>query len=145
MFCGAQVCEPIIGNVLVYRDDDHITSTYIRTLTPLLEMVLVDRVPDLMTRDRGNTNTTAATGKHTEFTTLKLQKGAKKQATNATVAPSRVPSPRVSRAAPETPTLTLTSPTAQVPSNKRVGKPTGVPTPAAAQPTKLKAKSKPGA
>lgn len=36
-FCTRDLCPPVIGNVLVYRDRDHVTTTYARTLGPLLE------------------------------------------------------------------------------------------------------------
>lgn len=35
-FCDAERCEPIVGNVLAYRDQDHMTATYSRTLAPAL-------------------------------------------------------------------------------------------------------------
>lgn len=35
-FCISERCPPVIGNVLVYRDDDHMTATYARTLAPAL-------------------------------------------------------------------------------------------------------------
>lgn len=35
-YCDAQACFPVIGNVIVYRDDNHITATFARTLTPFL-------------------------------------------------------------------------------------------------------------
>jgi peptidoglycan/LPS O-acetylase OafA/YrhL len=35
-YCDAQTCFPVIGNVVVYRDDNHITATFARTLTPFL-------------------------------------------------------------------------------------------------------------
>jgi hypothetical protein len=36
--CGPTLCEGVVGNVLVYRDDDHMTATYATTLaTPLHE------------------------------------------------------------------------------------------------------------
>ncbi|NLT53083.1 MAG: hypothetical protein GXX79_00630 [Actinomycetales bacterium] len=35
-FCGADACDPVIGNVLVYADKNHVTETYARTLVPLL-------------------------------------------------------------------------------------------------------------
>jgi peptidoglycan/LPS O-acetylase OafA/YrhL len=38
-FCAA-VCPPVIGNVLVYRDSNHMTTTYSQTLAPLLYAVL---------------------------------------------------------------------------------------------------------
>ncbi|MFD6445322.1 acyltransferase family protein [Promicromonospora sp. NPDC060204] len=34
--CGPEVCAAVVGNVLVYRDDDHLTNTYVRTLTPVV-------------------------------------------------------------------------------------------------------------
>ena len=37
LFCGANVCRPVIGNVLVYWDGSHIGSTFMRTLAPELE------------------------------------------------------------------------------------------------------------
>ncbi|MFB5661509.1 acyltransferase family protein [Alteribacillus sp. HJP-4] len=36
-FCNDESCEPIIGNVLVYRDRHHITTLYSRTLAPALK------------------------------------------------------------------------------------------------------------
>ena len=36
MLCLEDTCPAVIGDVLVYRNGDHITSTYIRTLTPWL-------------------------------------------------------------------------------------------------------------
>jgi peptidoglycan/LPS O-acetylase OafA/YrhL len=40
-FCGTDSCPAVIGNVLVYIDDDHISPTYSRTLAPELERRLV--------------------------------------------------------------------------------------------------------
>uniref|UniRef100_UPI002795A480 SGNH hydrolase domain-containing protein n=1 Tax=Nocardiopsis sp. CC223A TaxID=3044051 RepID=UPI002795A480 len=37
LFCDADVCRPVIGNVLVYWDGSHIGSTFMRTLAPELE------------------------------------------------------------------------------------------------------------
>jgi peptidoglycan/LPS O-acetylase OafA/YrhL len=36
-FCDASRCPPVIGNVIVYRDDSHITAAYSRTLAPMLK------------------------------------------------------------------------------------------------------------
>lgn len=36
-FCTATVCPTIVGNVLMYRDDNHMTVTYSRLIAPLLE------------------------------------------------------------------------------------------------------------
>jgi peptidoglycan/LPS O-acetylase OafA/YrhL len=35
--CPGEVCRAVIGNALVYRDKDHLTATFARTLEPLLE------------------------------------------------------------------------------------------------------------
>lgn len=35
-FCDRQYCYPVIGNVLVYRDSNHITATYARTMGPVI-------------------------------------------------------------------------------------------------------------
>jgi len=34
--CGPERCEAVVGNVLVYRDDDHITAAFAKTLAPAL-------------------------------------------------------------------------------------------------------------
>jgi peptidoglycan/LPS O-acetylase OafA/YrhL len=39
-FCGKTACPPLIGNVRVYLDDSHVTASYMRTITPLLEPAL---------------------------------------------------------------------------------------------------------
>jgi peptidoglycan/LPS O-acetylase OafA/YrhL len=39
--CEAETCSPVVGNVLVYRDDAHLTNTYAATLGPYLEAELV--------------------------------------------------------------------------------------------------------
>lgn len=36
-FCDENVCPPVIGNVRVYMDDNHITRSYMKTLSPMLE------------------------------------------------------------------------------------------------------------
>ncbi|MCC3764577.1 acyltransferase [Glycomyces sp. TRM65418] len=38
--CEAETCPPVVGNVLVYRDDAHLTNTYAATLGPYLEAEL---------------------------------------------------------------------------------------------------------
>jgi hypothetical protein len=38
-FCD-DTCPPVIGNILVYRDSNHITTTYSTALAPLLEASL---------------------------------------------------------------------------------------------------------
>lgn len=38
--CEPDACPPVVGNVLVYRDDAHLTNTYAATLGPYLEAEL---------------------------------------------------------------------------------------------------------
>ncbi|MDR7384100.1 acyltransferase family protein [Promicromonospora iranensis] len=45
--CGPVRCDAVVGNVLVYRDDDHLTNTYVRTLTPALGTQLRSAAPGL--------------------------------------------------------------------------------------------------
>ncbi|MGW2095641.1 acyltransferase family protein [Promicromonospora sukumoe] len=33
-YCGPQRCMPVVGNVMVYRDNNHVTDTYARSLQP---------------------------------------------------------------------------------------------------------------
>jgi peptidoglycan/LPS O-acetylase OafA/YrhL len=40
MVCPAAVCPVVIGNVLIYRDEHHLTATYSRSLAPALELAL---------------------------------------------------------------------------------------------------------
>jgi peptidoglycan/LPS O-acetylase OafA/YrhL len=47
--CGPVTCSAVVGNVLVYRDDDHLTSTYVRTLTPVIDEQLRSSAPWLFT------------------------------------------------------------------------------------------------
>jgi peptidoglycan/LPS O-acetylase OafA/YrhL len=35
-FCSAKTCPVVVGNILVYRDESHISGAYIRLLAPLL-------------------------------------------------------------------------------------------------------------
>lgn len=35
--CRTEICRVAEGNVLIYRDDDHLTTTYVRTMTPALD------------------------------------------------------------------------------------------------------------
>ncbi|WP_256371714.1 acyltransferase family protein [Pseudarthrobacter sp. NamE5] len=43
--CPADLCAPVIGNVLVYRDSDHLTATYARSLTDRLAQPLKAALP----------------------------------------------------------------------------------------------------
>lgn len=38
--CSADRCEPVVGNILAYRDSGHLTATYVRTMTDELERQL---------------------------------------------------------------------------------------------------------
>ncbi|ALJ19390.1 acyltransferase family protein [Microbacterium sp. No. 7] len=51
-FCGVERCEPIVGNVVAYRDQSHLTATYARTLAPLLAERLAAAAPWLMPAGR---------------------------------------------------------------------------------------------
>jgi hypothetical protein len=44
-FCDAQLCPPVIGNVLLYTDDSHLTVAYARTLGPVLWRKLAPLLP----------------------------------------------------------------------------------------------------
>ena len=44
-FCPTEICPPVIGGVLVYRQGSHISDTYIRSLTPFLFERLQELVP----------------------------------------------------------------------------------------------------
>jgi hypothetical protein len=44
-FCTATTCLPAVGNVIIYRDGDHITATYARTLAPILAKEFQRAVP----------------------------------------------------------------------------------------------------
>lgn len=35
--CPTERCAPVIGNVLIYRDNSHLTGTYVRTLVPVMQ------------------------------------------------------------------------------------------------------------
>jgi len=48
LMCGARACFPVIGNVVVYFNRDHVTATFARTLGP----VLVDRVQEAISEAR---------------------------------------------------------------------------------------------
>ena len=46
LICGTLRCPVIVGNVLVYRDDSHLTATYARRLAPRLAALLEVAVPE---------------------------------------------------------------------------------------------------
>jgi hypothetical protein len=41
LVCGLTTCEPVVGNVVVYRDSHHLTNTYSKTLEPYLQRRLL--------------------------------------------------------------------------------------------------------
>jgi hypothetical protein len=41
LICGPVSCPPIVGNVLVYQDNHHLTGTYALTIAPYLEKRLL--------------------------------------------------------------------------------------------------------
>ncbi len=43
-FCGTNACPTVVGNILVYRDDNHMTVSYSRFVAPLLESSIADFV-----------------------------------------------------------------------------------------------------
>lgn len=43
-FCDAQRCYPVVGGALVYKDDHHLTTVFVRTLGPYL-LRSFDRLP----------------------------------------------------------------------------------------------------
>ena len=49
--CPEEMCVPVIGNVLIYRQGSHLTDVYIRTLTPALGRELVPIITGLTGQD----------------------------------------------------------------------------------------------
>lgn len=43
--CRPAVCPAVVGNVLVYRDRDHLTATYVRSLSPMFWTQLAKTAP----------------------------------------------------------------------------------------------------
>ena len=46
-FCDEDMCSPVIGNVLVYRDTHHLTASYSMTMAPALEEHLIKALKSL--------------------------------------------------------------------------------------------------
>lgn len=46
-FCYRELCPPIIQNIVVYQDDNHISNTYAQHLSSILEQKLIDAVPEI--------------------------------------------------------------------------------------------------
>jgi hypothetical protein len=47
LLCGPVSCPPVVGNVLVYQDNHHLTSTYALTTAPYLERRLLQVCKEL--------------------------------------------------------------------------------------------------
>ena len=45
--CGPTVCQPVVGNVLVYLDGRHLTAAFDQTVTKYLEPRLLKAAPQL--------------------------------------------------------------------------------------------------
>jgi hypothetical protein len=41
LYCEATFCPPVIGNIMVYRDEHHITATYARTMGPFMAQAIL--------------------------------------------------------------------------------------------------------
>jgi hypothetical protein len=41
-YCGPTICPAVIGNVLVYKDDNHVSATYIATMVPVIGRAIDD-------------------------------------------------------------------------------------------------------
>jgi hypothetical protein len=57
-FCTATTCAVIVDNLLVYRDDNHLTATYSSFLTPVIEDELALAVPGAVPKAPPATTTT---------------------------------------------------------------------------------------
>ena len=44
-FCGRTRCFPVVGGVLVHKDQDHLTQDFSRSLGPFIDRA-IDRVSD---------------------------------------------------------------------------------------------------
>ncbi|MGE5696455.1 MAG: acyltransferase family protein [Candidatus Sericytochromatia bacterium] len=47
LFCTAQRCPVIVGNNLVYRDDNHVTTAYALALSPVIGAIAASAAPNL--------------------------------------------------------------------------------------------------
>ena len=54
-FCTEDTCSAVIGNIIVYRDDNHISTEYMKTLAPVLKIPLQEAFNKI---DNGWTNET---------------------------------------------------------------------------------------
>ena len=51
--CDEDYCNPVEGNVLVYRDDNHLSASYSTTLGPIVRDHLMPILEDVVKRDEG--------------------------------------------------------------------------------------------
>ena len=47
IFCPNGTCSGVIGNVVVYRDEHHLTTAFARSLAPILEQKLLEVAPHM--------------------------------------------------------------------------------------------------
>ncbi|WP_227394331.1 acyltransferase family protein [Jeotgalibacillus aurantiacus] len=47
-FCTDEECPSVIGNVLIYRDNHHITATYAKTMAPALEEKIMEALSEII-------------------------------------------------------------------------------------------------
>lgn len=45
--CPAEQCVPVIGDILLYRQGSHLTDTWVRSMTPIVQRELTPLVEDL--------------------------------------------------------------------------------------------------
>lgn len=46
LFCPAAVCPVVVGNTLVYRDDNHIAPEYAAVVTPVIDALVSQALAD---------------------------------------------------------------------------------------------------
>ena len=46
-YCPSNTCPVVLGNVITFRDGNHFTATFARTLAPILEEQMKEEVPEL--------------------------------------------------------------------------------------------------
>jgi hypothetical protein len=39
--CAGGICPAVVGNVYVYKDDNHLTKTYVQSMIPMIEQRLL--------------------------------------------------------------------------------------------------------
>jgi peptidoglycan/LPS O-acetylase OafA/YrhL len=50
--CYQELCPPIVQNIVVYQDDNHISNTYAQNLSGLLEQKLIEAVPAIKEKQK---------------------------------------------------------------------------------------------